>query len=251
MGETMTYSLTSDIRREFKSVLEQGDVVTESKIAEFQLGFYSMINSYLATRYSVPITGTSPVNQKDTIASAAAAGSGEVRQFTITVGSSTKTYSYTTDAAKTSLEISTALLAALNLDVNRMVDGEIVGNDLVIESKVLGLAYTVTAGSNVTATNTQVAVLGSTALRLLRKIESELVACKIAGILKTKVADKLQASGVRQDIKDESCGKQALAMLKDLQDGKAVLEDVSLASSGGGLESSAYAGTFKKDVRQW
>ena len=132
-----------------------------------------------------------------------------------------------------------------------MVDGEVVGNDLVIESKVLGLAYTVTAGANVTATNTQVAVLGSTALRLLRKIESELVACKIAGILKTKVADKLQASGVRQDIKDESCGKQALAMLKDLQDGKAVLEDVSLASSGGGLESSAYAGTFQKDVRQW
>lgn len=247
----MTYSLTSDVRREFKSVLDQGDVVTESKIIEFQLGFFSLINSYLATRYSVPITGTSPVNQNDTLVFASAAGSGEVRQFTISANGSSKTYSYTTDAAKTPLELATALLAALNADVNRIVDGSIVGNDLVLESKIMGFAYTVTTGANVTATNTQVAVLGSSALRLLRKIETELVACKIAGILKTKVADKLQASGVRQDIKDESCGKQALAILKDLQDGKAVLEDVSLASSGGGLESSAYAGTWRVDQKQW
>ncbi len=247
----MTYSLTSDVRREFKSVLEQGDVVTESKIIEFQLGFFALINSYLATRYSVPITGTSPVNQNDTIVSAAAAGSGEVRQFTIIANGSSKTYSYTTDAAKTALEISTALLAALNLDINRIVEGSIVGDDLVVESKITGFAYSVAVGANVTVTNNVVAVLGSSAMRLLRKIETELVACKIAGILKTKVAEKLSASGVRQDIKDESCGKLAMAILKDLQDGKAVLEDVSLASSGGGLESSAYAGTFQKDVRQW
>lgn len=247
----MTYSLTSDIRREFKSVFEEGDVVTESKIIEFQLGFFSLINSYLATRYSVPITGTSPVNQQDTLVFTSAAGSGEVRLFKITASGSTKTYSYTTDAAKTSLEIATALLASLNADKNRIVEGSIVGSDLVIESKISGFAYTVTGDVNVTITNDVVAVFGSGALRLLRKIESELVACKIAGILRTKVAQKLEASGVRQDIKDESCGKMAMAILKDLQDGKAVLEDVSLATSGGGLESSAYAGTFKKDVRQW
>lgn len=247
----MTYSLTSDIRREFKSVLEEGDVVTESKIIEFQLGFFSLINSYLATRYSVPITGTSPVNQQDTLVFTSAAGSGETRLFKTTASGTTKTYSYTTDAAKTPLEIATALLAVLNNDKNRIVEGSIVGSDLVIESKISGYAYTVTGDVNVTITNDVVAVLGSGALRLLRKIESELVACKIAGILRTKVAQKLEASGVRQDIKDESCGKLAMAILKDLQDGKAVLEDVSLASSGGGLESSAYAGTFKKDCRQW
>lgn len=247
----MTYSLTGDVRREFKSVLEEGDVVTESKIIEFQLQYFALINSYLATRYSVPITGTSPVNQQDTLAFASAAGSGEVRFFKTIANGTTKTYSYTTDAAKTPLEIATALLAVLNADKNRIVEGSIVGNNLVIESKVLGYAYTVTGDGNVTITNDVVAVLGSSAMRLLRKIETELVACKIAGILKTKVAEKLSASGVRQDIKDESCGKQALATLKDLQDGKAVLEDVSLASTGGGLESSAYAGTWKKDVQQW
>lgn len=247
----MTYSQTSDVRREFKSVLEEGDVVTESKIIEFQLQYFAMINSYLATRYSVPITGTSPVNQEDTLAFASASGSGEVRLFKTTASGNTKTYSYTTDAAKTPLEIATALLAVLNADKNRVVEGSIVGNNLVIESKIMGFAYTVTGDGNVTITNDVVAVLGSSAMRLLRKIETELVACKIAGILKTKVAEKLSASGVRQEIKDESCGKQALAMLKDLQDGKAVLEDVSLASSGGGLESSAYAGTWKKDVAQW
>lgn len=247
----MTYSLTGDVRREFKSVLEEGDVVTESKIIEFQLQYFALINSYLATRYSVPITGTSPVNQQDTLAFASAAGSGEVRFFKTIANGTTKTYSYTTDAAKTPLEIATALLAVLNADKNRIVEGSISGNNLVIESKVLGYAYTVTGDGNVTITNDVVAVLGSSAMRLLRKIETELVACKIAGILKTKVAEKLSASGVRQDIKDESCGKQALATLKDLQDGKAVLEDVSLASTGGGLESSAYAGTWKKDVQQW
>lgn len=247
----MTYSLTGDVRREFKSVLEEGDVVTESKIIEFQLQYFALINSYLATRYSVPITGTSPVNQQDTLAFASAAGSGEVRFFKTIANGTTKTYSYTTDAAKTPLEIATALLAVLNSDKNRIVEGSISGSNLVIESKVLGYAYTVTGDGNVTITNNVVAVLGSSAMRLLRKIETELVACKIAGILKTKVAEKLSASGVRQDIKDESCGKQALATLKDLQDGKAVLEDVSLASNGGGLESSAYAGTWKKDVQQW
>lgn len=247
----MTYSLTSDVRREFKSVLEEGDVVTESKIIEFQLQYFSMINSYLGTRYVVPVTGTSPVNQKDTLVFTAAAGSGETRFFKTTTNGNTRTYSYTSDAAKTSLEIATALLAILNADKNRIVEGSIVGNDLVIESKVFGYAYTVTVGTNVTATNNVVAVLGSSAMRLLRKIETELVACKIAGILKTKVAEKLSASGVRQDIKDESCGKQAMALLKDLQAGTAILDDVDLASSGGGLESSAYAGTFKKDVRQW
>ena len=232
----MTYSQTSDVRREFKSVLEEGDVVTESKIIEFQLQHFAMINSYLATRYSVPITGTSPVNQEDTLAFASAAGASEVRLFKTTASGNTKTYSYTTDAAKTPLEIATALLAVLNADKNRIVEGSIVGNNLVIESKIMGFAYTVTGDGNVTITNDVVAVLGSSAMRLLREIETELVACKIAGILKTKVAEKLSASGVRQDIKDESCGKQALAILKDLQDGKAVLEDAVLASSGGGLE---------------
>lgn len=247
----MTYSQTSDVRREFKSVLEEGDVVTESKIIEFQLQYFALINSYLATRYSVPVTGTSPVNQKDTLAFASAAGASEVRLFKTTASGNTKTYSYTTDAAKTPLEIATALLAVLNADKNRIVEGSIVANDLVIESKIMGYAYTVTGDANVTITNNVVAVIGSSAMRLLRKIETELVACKIAGILKTKVAEKLSASGVRQDIKDESCGKQALATLKDLQDGKAVLEDADLASSGGGLESSEYAGTWKKDIAQW
>lgn len=247
----MTYSLNGDVRHEFKSVLEAGTVITDDKIIEFQLANFALINSYLATRYSVPVTGTSPVNQKSTLVFTAAAGSGELYKVKTKMNEMVKVYEYTTDAAKTDLQLATQFASLINADKNRIVEAEVVGNDLVLESRVLGMDFIVEATVNIAASITQAAVMGSQALRLLRKIETELVACKIASILKTKVADAVQASGVRQDIKDESCGKQALAILKDLQEGKAVLADVPLATASGGLESSAYAGTFKTGVRQW
>lgn len=251
MGEKMTYSLNGDVRREFKSVLEAGTVITDDKIVEFQLQNFALINSYLATRYSVPVVGTSPVNQKTQLVFTAAAGSGELYQVKVNMNEMKKTYSFTTTAAMTALQLAQQFNTQILADNNRLVEPEVVGNDLVLEGRVLGMEFSTELTINIVGSSLQAAVMGSQALRLLRKIETELTACKIAGILKTKVAEKMSASGVRQDIKDESCGKQALAVLKDLQDGKAVLEDIPLATTSGGLESSAYAGTFKTGVQQW
>jgi hypothetical protein len=228
MGEKMTYSLNGDVRREFKSVLEAGTVITDDKIVEFQLANFALINSYLATRYSVPVVGTSPVNQKTQLVFTAAAGSGELYQVKTNMNEMKKTYSFTTLAAMTDLQLAQQFNTLILADVNRLVEPEVVGNNLVLESKVLGMEF---------STELTINIVGSS--------------CKIAGILKTKVAEKMSASGVRQEIKDESCGKQALAILKDLQDGKAVLTDIPLATTSGGLESSAYAGTFKVGVQQW
>lgn len=248
----MTYSLISDIRREFKSILDKGTVVTDDKIVEFQLQFFAMINAYVGTRFTTPVTGTSPVNQQDTISFATAAGAGEFKTLTTTASGEVKTYSYTTLGADTDTVIRDAILALINADNDRIVEGVSSGSgDIILTSRVTGFAYALAvSGTGVNAVNNAVAVLGSSALRLLRKIETELTACKIAGILKTKVAEKLTASGVRQDIKDESCAKQALMLLKDIQDGKLLL-DAPLISSGGGLESSSYANNYERNVKQW
>jgi hypothetical protein len=250
----MTYSTVADIRREFKSVLEAGTVITDDKIIEFQLQNYSLINSYVGTRFSVPVTGAAPVNQQDKISFSTAGGAGEVKSVTITASGKSKSYSYTTIGADTPSQQATGILASINSDKDRVVEPSLDGADLVLESRVLGFSYALAvSGAGVSFLNTVVADLGSTALRLLRMIETELTACKIAGILKTKVADKLQNSGVRQDIKDETCGKSALALLRDIQNGKASLDAEIIASTSGtgGLESSSYAGTYQVGVRQW
>lgn len=249
----MTYSLISDVRREFKSVLEKGTVITDDKIVEFQLQMKSLIDAYIGTKYALPIAGTSPVNQQDTLTFTTASGAGEIKIVKTIVSGETKSYAYTTVGADSATVIRDAILALINADLDRLVEGEASGAaDLVLTSKVLGFAFVLqVSGTGVTTVNNVVAVLGSSALRLLRKIETELTACKIASILKTKVADKLQASGVRQDIKDESCGKQALSILKDIQDGKAELDTAELGVEGGGLESSAYAGTYDISAKQW
>lgn len=253
----MTYSLSSDVRREFKSLLDEGTVITDDKIVEFQLQSFSVINSYLSTRYSVPITGTSPVNQQDTVSFTAAAGAGEVKELKITADGKTKTYSYTTVGADSATVIRDAIKTAVNADKNRFIECEASGaGDLVISSRVLGYAYGVAVtGTGVSFVNNVAAVLGSSALRVVRKIETELVACKIASILKTKVAQKLETSGVRQDIKDESCGKQAMQLLMDLQKGNAMLEDTPLVSQSGGLTdynyANGYEGKFDIERKQW
>lgn len=248
----MTYSLVSDIRREFKSVLEEGTVMTDDKIIEFQLQNFSLINAYIGARYQVPVVGTAPVNQQDTVSFTPASGAGEVKSIKPTASGVTRIYSYTTVGADNELLQATALAAAINTDKNRSVDAEVVGNTLVLTSRVVGYAYTlVVVGTGVSFVNTAVADLGSDPIRLLRKIETELTACKIVGVLKTKVADKLQAAtGVRQDIKDESCGKLALSTLKDIADGK-IKFDVLLTAVDGGLGSSEYAGTYEVNKRQW
>jgi hypothetical protein len=249
----MTYSLISDVRREFKSLADNGQVITDAKIVEFQLQMQALIDAYIGTKYALPIAGTSPVNQQDTVSFTTAAGAGEPKTVKTTASGMTKTYTYTTVGADTDTVIRDAVLGLINADGNRIVDAVASGTgDIVLQSSVLGFAYVLAiAGTGVSAVNNTVAVLGSSALRLLRKIETELTACKIASILKTKVAEKLNASGVRQDIKDESCGKQALAVLKDIQDGKAELESAELGNEGGGIESSSYAGTFCIDKQQW
>lgn len=250
----MSYSTVNDVRREFKSVLEAGTVITDDKIIEFQLQNFSLINSYIGTRFSVPVSGSAPVNQKDTVSFTAASGPGEVKSITVTASGKSKTYSYTTIGTDSPTLQATGILASINADKDRAVEASLSGADLILESRILGYAYDLAvSGVGVSFLNTVIADLGSPALRLLRMIETELTACKIASILKTKVADKLQNSGVRQDIKDETCGKAALALLRDIQSGKAVLDAdlIPSASGAGGLESSDYAGTMKVGVDQW
>jgi len=251
----MTYSTIDDVRREFKSVLEQGTIITDDKIVEFQLQMFATINSYIGTRFVVPVVGTNPVNKKDTITFSAAVGASEIKTVQTVAQGQTKTYSYTTLGADSAQVQRDALLALIVADSNRIVEAVASGtDDLVLESRVLGFAYTATVSGAVIVNNVA-AVLGSSSVRLLRRIETELTACKIASILRTKVAEKLSASGVRQDIKDESCGKMALSLLKDIQDGTAELEDASLVNTGSGLEShnqkTGYEGFYSVEKRQW
>jgi len=249
----MTYSLVSDVRNEFKSVLDQGTVMTDNKIVEFQLQHFALINAYAGTRYTVPITGTTPVDQSDTISFTLASGAGEVKTVSVSAQGISKSYSYTTLGADTAEVQRDAILALINADKDRLIEVVASGtDDITASSRVYGFAYTLgVTGTGVSFANVTAAILGSPALRLLRKVETELTACKIAAILKTKVAEVLLPSGVRQEIKDGTCAKMAMQILKDIQDGKLLLEDATLISSGGGLESSAYAGTFEVGVKQW
>lgn len=255
----MTYSRVEDIRREFKSILEVGNVITTEKIIEFQLQMFAMINSIVGVRYTIPITGTQPVDQQDTITFIAAAGAGEVKTIKTEGNGAETSYSYTTLGADSPTVQRDALLALIVADKNRIVEAVAVGTDkIVLTSKIFGFAYVLTlsdTGATMTSVNDTAAVFGSMGLRVLRKLEGELTACKIAGILKLKVAEKLKDSGVRQDIKEGTCFEALMKQLRDIADGVVNLDDADQETSGTGLEShnqaTGFEGEFKIQTRQW
>lgn len=255
----MTYSTVSDIRREFKSVLDNGNVITDSRIIEFQLQNYALINSHLGTKFTIPITGTAPVNQIDTITFVAAAGAGEVKTITISGNGSERDYIYITLGADTAEVIRDAIQVLILADKDKIVDETASSTDkLILESKVSGFSYTIVisgTGAPPTSANDQVAVLGSNGLRMVRRLETELTACKIADILRVKVNKALTSSGVKQDIKDGSCGRLAIKSLKQLTTGEIELEDADLIQSGSGLEShnqiNNFVPKFDRERRQW
>ena len=249
------YSNIQDVKREFKGLLSEGNVMTDDRILEFLLQANSVINSYIGTIYSVPVTGAASVNQIDTISIDTITDSIDY-SFKVSGGGVTREYKINSGVGATASTIATALQDAVNNDFNSIVTAIASASSIQLESKVIGLAYTVLdLTAEISLVNDQAAVLGSQSLRLLRKIESNLAACKVASILQTKVAKKLATSGVNQDIKDGSCAAKALAMLKDIQDGKASLGDAELADGTGGLTShnstENYEGYFKVQTRQW
>ena len=121
------------------------------------------------------------------------------------------------------------------------VQGYLDQTDQIIDS-YLGTVYTVP-------------ITGTKALVLVKKIEIDLVASRVAKILQIKTAAVLDGKGIRQEIIDQSAYKNAMAFLKDLQAGKASLLDADFISSGSGVESYTqkygYEATFQRGVDQW
>lgn len=251
-----TYASIDDVRREFKSVLDAGSVITSDKIIEFLLQANAVINSHIGTLYQTPLTGTPPINQQDTITVDTANNSTDYL-FKITAFGQTTEYKINSGAGATLNSIVLALVAVINADNDRLI--EIVSQTtgtFTIESRALGISYSLSdLNADLSSVNDTVAVLGSYGLRLLRKIETELAACKVATILKTKISKKLDASGVKQDIKDGSCASRAMSQLKAIQKGNLKLDEGDLISPGGGLESfteqTGYEATYQRDVKQW
>ena len=250
-----TYATVTDVRREFKSVLDKGTVVTDDKILDFLLQANSEINSYIGTRYTVPISGTVPVNQITEITITTAIDA-TLYVVSVLTNGVTKTHSFTSGSSATKTTIRDGIIAKINSDKDRLVEASTSGTDkLLLESRVIGILFVVTLNANMTQVDTQTSVLGSLGLRLLRKIEGELASCKIARILRVKVAKALDKSEVRQDIKDGSCAAQAFKQILDIQDGKIILEDAALISPSGGLESHNQLNNFEPffdiEKKQW
>ena len=249
------YSSIADVRREFKSVLDSGTVITNDKIVEFLYQANALINSYIGSVYSVPLTGNASVSQADNITVSTVADATEYKLL-INAHGVEKIYSYTSGAGATANSILSGILALIEADKDALVDGEVVGSALTVESKIVGGAYTIgNESTDLVIVNTVAAVTGSYGLRLLRRIESELAACKIAEILRTKVAKKLESSAVKQEIKDGSCWARNIAMLKEIKKGSMKLDGAELETTGGGLESFGQAcgfeGDFDRESKQW
>ena len=254
-----TYATIEDVRREFKSLLDEGSVMTFDKIVEFLLQANAVINSHVGTLYQVPITGTAPINQIDTFTISAANDATEYF-FTVAAFGVFKQYKFTSGTGATLASIRDGLVNLINDDKNRLIEATAgAGGTFTTESRAIGVAYILSALSTgpgeLTSVASQAAVLGDYGLRLLRKIETELAACKVAEIMKTKIAARLENSGVRQEIKDGSCGALARSQLKAIQKGTVKLAGADLVNPGGGLESYAEQnnneGEFKIQTRQW
>ena len=117
------------------------------------------------------------------------------------------------------------------------IQGYLDQTDKKIDS-YLGTVYTVP----ITSTN---------ALVLVKNIEIDMVAARVAKILQIKNAAILDGKGVRQEILDQSAYKNAIAYLKDLQAQKATLLDAAFVSSGSGMESYEYEAVVQRGVDQW
>lgn len=250
----MGYATFQDIQSEFKNLdfTKANQAVTLSEVNKFLQEADAVINSYLGTRYTVPISGTAPVAQSNTLQISTVA---DATDYTTTIDFTE--FKINSGIGATATSIRDLIFDAINATTLVNVSVEKSGSDsYVLTSKTAGTPYSLSFDAGQTQTATTANVLGDDSLKIIRKIAIDLVACRIAKILKVKVAQPLGKSGVRQDILDASCMKNALALLKDLQSGKASLGDDSLLiSSGGGLESYGQANSvepeFKRFVNQW
>ena len=251
----MTYAIPTDIRREFKSTLDAGSVITDSKINEFLLETDAIINSFIGTRYVTPVTGTSAVAQVETVTVDTAVDS---TTYSIELLSNGVTTSISIDSGvgATTTTIKDALVAAVNGDKDAPVVAESTGAaTYTLTALVPGLDFSLTLDANQSSVAATANVAGSSALFLLRKIEIDIVACRVAKILKVKVAERLQSSNVRQDILDGGCASKAMKLLKMIKDGLLDLGDATAVDTSGGMQSrnqvNSYLGQIDRESTQW
>ncbi len=250
------YSNVEDVRNEFKTLSKEGkNIITTSRILEYLGQANSLINSKIGTRYVTPVTGQKPVDQIDNISVDTVTDSINY-VLTIEIEAYKREYIFTSGISATDQEIVDGLEALINKDDDRIIEVQSKTTaSFKIKSKVMGLEYSAVVSAEMTLTNDTEAISGSNDLRLLRTIESGMAACKIAGIIRVKVAAALTDSKVRQDIKDGSCQAAFVKILNEIQKNQIDLEDAELNSEGGGLASFTQKNNvpklFKRFVDQW
>lgn len=250
----MTYASVQDIIEEFKSlsVAETGAVLQPAQISRFLEEADAFINSYIASRYAVPVTGTAGVREVrssnvDTVTDATT--------YTATINGTL--FSFLSGTGTTATLIRDGLIAAINAGFEPVVaSAGATSSEYQVTAHNTGAAFTFVVDARQTASLVTAAVVESPqGLSTLRKIEIDMVAGRLAKILKTKIGVKFTKEGIRQDIISGGASKLALQLLFDLQSGKATLIGVGLVTTNSGFSSHATANNivpaFQKDVEQW
>lgn len=98
-------------------------------------------------------------------------------------------------------------------------------------------------------------VSGSVSLVLLRKIEIDIVAYRIASILNLKKEVPLPDKTILQDLNYTASYKVSMKLLDDLFSGKILLPDATIKTDSSGFADYNYANDigpiFERDTKQW
>lgn len=249
----MSYAIVNEIKAEFKSLsIDVKDASLDTgKVQRFLDETDALINSFLSTRYSIPIAGTPAVAK---VLSVQVTTVADNTTYTVTLNG--KAFSIlSASSGATATSIRDQLIAAINAGLEPL--SAIIGSSdtLLVVADQRGVDFLSSVTANLTETITTANEIGSEGLRLLRKLEIDIVSCRIVKIIQVKAPAIIKDSGVRQDIKECSAEREAIKLLKSLQNGDMGLVGADLITSSGGLSSHAdninYEPTFKRDVKQW
>lgn len=245
----MTYANKTDVKEEFKSVdLNNNTSISPAQVVRFLQETDSLINSYLANKYTLPISGTASVKQGDTVNVDAVVDN---TLYTVTINGLDA--SYTSGIGATALQIRDGLKAAINqlFEAVTASDGS-TNSEIVLKSQVAGEGFGVSVGANLSTTPVTLNVKGDERLDILRTIEVNIVACRIAKILKLKVNND---EFTKQESTHCQAAGESMKYLKDLSTGKILLPGAGLISSGGGFGDYNYTNSVEpvmnKDINQW
>jgi hypothetical protein len=245
----VSYASKQDIADEFKDIeFGPSTKVKPAQVVRFIQEADAFINSALRRRYQTPITGTASVKQLNTIEVTTVADS---TLYTVTLNDLEA--NFTSGVGATALSIRDGLKAALVAlkEAVDVADGD-TNAKLTIKSQVAGVALSVSVTANLTNTETTANVAGDERLNILKNISINIVACRIAKILKLTVSND---DSIKQESTHCEAADESKKLLEQYANGTMVLEGATLISSGSGLADYNHANLvepeFDKDLTQW